>query len=93
MPRQALPGGLRVDGSFFRGTEMAIPVYALHHQEHYCPDAFTFKPAGWRVRPPGANLAEAFRLLNLPFVLLALGLGDTQAKHWRAQRCPLFLQN
>ena len=55
MPRQALPGGLHVDGPFFNeGTELGTPVYALHHQEQYCPDAFTFKPARWRVGPPGA---------------------------------------
>lgn len=46
--RQALPGGIWVDDCFFpAGTEIATPVYALHHQERYHPDAFAFKPTRW----------------------------------------------
>ena len=48
MPRQALSGGLYVDGHVFpEGTELGTPVYALHHQERYHQDPFTFNPARW----------------------------------------------
>lgn len=50
LARQALPGGISVDGHFFpAGTEIGTPVYALHHQERYHPDAFTFNPKRWMV--------------------------------------------
>ena len=62
MPRQALPGGITVDGHFFpEGTEVGTPVYALHHQERYFPDAFAFKPARWLHEDPekGASSFES----------------------------------
>ena len=50
LARQALPGGICVDGHFFpAGTEIGAPIYALHHQERYHPDAFEFKPTRWIV--------------------------------------------
>ena len=74
MPRQALPGGLHVDGNFFpEGTEMGTPVYALHHQEHYYPDAFTFKPARWRVGPSGATPAEDISSSQSAFCPFSIG--------------------
>ena len=74
MPRQALPGGLPVDGNFFpEGTEMGTPVYALHHQEHYYPDAFTFKPARWLVGPSGATPAESISSSQSTFCPFSTG--------------------
>lgn len=46
--REVLPGGLTVDGEWFPpGTDIAVPHYALHHDEQYYPDPFTFKPQRW----------------------------------------------
>lgn len=46
--REVLPGGLSVDGEWFPpGTDIGVPHYALHHDEHYFPDPFTFKPQRW----------------------------------------------
>jgi cytochrome P450 len=46
--REVLPGGLCVDGQWFPpGTDIAVPHYALHHDEHYFPEPFTFKPGRW----------------------------------------------
>ncbi|KAF2680559.1 benzoate 4-monooxygenase cytochrome-like protein P450 [Lentithecium fluviatile CBS 122367] len=46
--REVLPGGLSVDGEWFPpGTDVGVPHYALHHDEHYFPDPFTFKPQRW----------------------------------------------
>ena len=52
LARQVLPGGIHVGELFFPpGTEIGTPIYALHHQERYHPDAFTFKPERWLVGP------------------------------------------
>ena len=74
MPRQALPGGIHVDGHFFpEGTELGTPVYALHHQERYFPDAFTFKPARWRVGLPGATRGESDLFSQSAFCAFGIG--------------------
>ena len=50
LTRQVLPGGLEFEGRYFpTGTEIATPIYALHHQELYHPEAFEFKPSRWIV--------------------------------------------
>lgn len=50
MPREVLPGGFEVDGHFFHeDTEIGTPHYALHHEELYFPDPFTYKPERWLV--------------------------------------------
>ncbi|KAF2470541.1 benzoate 4-monooxygenase cytochrome-like protein P450 [Lindgomyces ingoldianus] len=46
--REVLPGGLTVDGDWFPpGTDLAVPHYALHHDESYFPKSFLFKPERW----------------------------------------------
>ncbi|MCJ1385785.1 hypothetical protein MMC17_008909 [Xylographa soralifera] len=45
MPREALAGGVSVNGYHFpAGVEVGIPHYAVHHHEAYFPDPFEFKP-------------------------------------------------
>jgi cytochrome P450 len=46
--REVMPGGLTVDGVWFPpGTDIAVPHYALQHDEQYFPDPFTFNPERW----------------------------------------------
>ena len=74
MPRQALPGGLHVDGNIFPdGTEVETLVYALHHQEHYYPDAFTFNPARWHVGSSAATPAESISSSQSAFCPFGIG--------------------
>ncbi|KAL5375433.1 hypothetical protein DPSP01_011240 [Paraphaeosphaeria sporulosa] len=54
--REVLPGGLSVDGKWFpRGMDIAVPHYALHHDERYFPDPFTFKPERWLSQTTGCS--------------------------------------
>lgn len=56
LARQVLPGGICVEDLFFpAGTKIGTPVYALHHNERYHPDAFTFKPTRWMI---GKDVSE-----------------------------------
>ncbi|KAF2268727.1 cytochrome P450 [Lojkania enalia] len=46
--REVLPGGLTVDGEWYPpGTDIAVPHYALHHDERYVAKPFVFKPQRW----------------------------------------------
>ncbi|KAF2645497.1 cytochrome P450 [Massarina eburnea CBS 473.64] len=48
--REVLPGGLQVDGQFFPpGTDLAVPHYALHHNENYHSEPHKFIPERWIV--------------------------------------------
>jgi cytochrome P450 len=50
LPRKVQEGGLNVLGHYFAaGTELAVPVYALHHDEHYFPDNHKHKPERWLI--------------------------------------------
>lgn len=48
LPREVLPGGLHVDGFHLpAGTDLGVPIYALHHSEEHFPDPWSFKPSRW----------------------------------------------
>ncbi|KAL9587473.1 MAG: hypothetical protein Q9203_003497 [Teloschistes exilis] len=48
MPRQAEAGGIEIDGQFLpQGTEVAVSLYSLHHNEDFHHDAFRFRPERW----------------------------------------------
>ena len=48
LPREVLPGGIVVDGEWLpEGTDVGVPHYAIHHDERYFPDSFTYKPERW----------------------------------------------
>jgi cytochrome P450 len=50
LQREVLPGGLHVDGEWFPpGTDLAVPHYALHHNEKYHFRPFDFLPERWLV--------------------------------------------
>lgn len=48
MWREAEPGGARVDQEFIpAGYDIAICIYALHHNESYFEEPFRFSPDRW----------------------------------------------
>ncbi|WYZ36339.1 hypothetical protein EsH8_XII_000089 [Colletotrichum jinshuiense] len=48
--RQVEPGGVQVGEHFFReGVNIGVPVFALHHDEEYFSDPFSFQPERWIV--------------------------------------------
>ena len=53
--------------------------YCLHHQEQDYPDAFTFKPARWRVGPPGAAPAESKMSILLARMIFLFDLRLSQS--------------
>ena len=74
MPRQALVGGIHVGGHFFpEGTELGVPIYALHHQEQYHRNAFTFKPDRWLRSPLGTATEESLLLSQSAFCPFSVG--------------------
>ncbi|GKZ31767.1 hypothetical protein AbraIFM66950_000552 [Aspergillus brasiliensis] len=48
LPREVLPGGLRVgEWRFPVGTVVAVPIYALHHSEEHFDRPFVYDPSRW----------------------------------------------
>ncbi len=48
MWREAEAGGIHVDGEFIpEGYDVGTCIYAIHHNETYFPDSFTFAPERW----------------------------------------------
>ena len=48
LPREALPGGMTVDGEAIpAGTVVGTPHYTIHHNPDYFPDPFSFVPERW----------------------------------------------
>lgn len=55
LPREVLPGGLKIDDHYFPpGTDINVATYAIHHNPAYYPDPFLFKPERWLVDAPEA---------------------------------------
>ena len=85
MPREILPGGLETDGyTFPAGTVIGTPHYAIHHNEAYYPDPFTFNPSRWIVGAGDALSTEAsVRLAQSAFCPFSIGprgcVGKTMA--------------
>ncbi|MCJ1307926.1 hypothetical protein MMC25_001574 [Agyrium rufum] len=58
MPREVLPGGVTVDGHVFpQGTDIGVPIYALHHQESHFENPFVFRPTRW-IADEGKGVTE-----------------------------------
>ena len=62
LPRETLPGGLKIDGEWFPpGIDVGVPNYTLHHNEEYFPDLFEFRPERWLpVHKQSQTRAESF---------------------------------
>ena len=47
-PREVLQGGTMIEGIYFpEGTDLGTCHYAIHHNEGYYPDSFSYKPERW----------------------------------------------
>jgi cytochrome P450 len=50
LPREVLPGGIRVAGEFFpAGVGLSVPIYTLHHNTEYYPEPHKHIPERWLV--------------------------------------------
>jgi len=59
LAREVLPGGIDIGGHHIpAGTQVGTSSYAIHHNEDYFPDAFSFKPERW-IPDPSAGITEA----------------------------------
>jgi cytochrome P450 len=68
--REVLEGGARVAGEFFpAGTLVGVPIYSIHHNAQYFPEAFAFKPERWI----GSENAEAVKLAQSAFCPFSVG--------------------
>jgi len=57
LQREVLPGGLYVDKQWFPpGTDIAVPHYALHHNEAYHSEPFKFTPERWISGPTRSEM-------------------------------------
>ncbi|CZR61032.1 related to cytochrome P450 67 [Phialocephala subalpina] len=59
LPRTVLPGGIEIDNyQIPAGVEVGVAAYAIHHNERYYEDSFTYRPERWLEDEKG--MGEAF---------------------------------
>lgn len=70
LPREVLAGGITIEGNFFpEGTDISVPIYALHHKEEYFRNADIFDPQRWLdQKKEGTDAADTYSAFN-PFSL------------------------
>ena len=74
MPREVLKGGVNIDGHHFpQGTEIGTGYYALHHNEDYFPDSFTYKPNRWLAGSEPGITKESVQLARSAFCAFSMG--------------------
>ena len=74
LPREVQPGGLSISGVYFPpGTDMGVPHYAIHHNEAYYPDSFTYKPERWIVDPEHGVSEVSVALAQSAFCPFSIG--------------------
>lgn len=80
LARELLTGGLILDGEPLpAGVDVGVAHYAIHHNEAYFPDPFSFKPERWIVGSPtvcGPSVSEAAVSLAQS-AFCAFGVGRT----------------
>lgn len=70
--REVRPGGIIIDDEFIpAGCDVGCSSYAVHHNEDYFPDSFTFKPERWILSPD--NPKEAIDRARSAFSAFSLG--------------------
>ena len=78
--REILPGGLIVDGERLpAGVNVGVPHYAIHHNEKYYPQPFSFRPERWILSGASASelgVSEAVMALAQS-AFCAFGVGKT----------------
>ncbi|KAG7104331.1 Cytochrome monooxygenase AKT7 like protein [Verticillium longisporum] len=66
LPREVLPGGLTIDGSFIpAGTVVGTPHYTIHHNENYYSSPFAYEPERWIVGATRASTGRATTEVDL----------------------------
>ncbi|GJC89905.1 cytochrome P450 monooxygenase apf7 [Colletotrichum liriopes] len=86
--RQVEPSGVQVGEHFFQeGVNIGVPVFALHHDEEYFSDPFSFQPERWIV---GETLKdgtiitpESLRHSSSAFMAFSAGTRDVSESRWR----------
>ncbi|KAL2255764.1 hypothetical protein VTK26DRAFT_2742 [Humicola hyalothermophila] len=77
------PGGMTIDGRHIpEGTDVGVPLYAIHHNERYYQDPWTFRPERWLEDDGTGSLERAKAVFN-PFSIgmrscLGKGLAMTE---------------
>ncbi|MCJ1247414.1 hypothetical protein MMC30_004628 [Trapelia coarctata] len=72
--REVLEGGINIDGHYLpKGIDVGTPHYALHHNEEYFPDSFTYKPSRWLVNPDVGITHESVELARSAFCAFSMG--------------------
>ncbi|ETI28866.1 hypothetical protein G647_01318 [Cladophialophora carrionii CBS 160.54] len=58
LDRLVLPGGAMIDGRHIpAGTTVGVPIYAIHHNETYFPNSFSYIPERWIPGPESSATA------------------------------------
>jgi cytochrome P450 len=58
LDRLVLEGGAMIDGHHIpAGTTVGVPIYAIHHNETYFPDSFSYIPERWIPGPESSATA------------------------------------
>ena len=81
LPRETLPGGLKVDGEWFPpGVDLGVPTYTLHHNAEYFPDPFEFRPERWLPMDKRSRIsAESFTAPTASEAAIDTGLEVAQS--------------
>lgn len=96
LPREVLPGGIRVDGEYFpAGTDLGVPHYAIHHNAEYYPDPYQYRPERWLTENGGAEDDTGERLSKAQSAFTAFGVGRTSCigKHLAEQEMRLAISH
>lgn len=81
VPREVLPGGAVIDGKFYPGgTVVGVSTYALHHNEEYFPDPFSFSPERWIVDHAGGVSNESVARAQSAFCPFSIGIRGCMGK-------------
>lgn len=71
--REVETGGAMIDGELFpAGSDVATAIYAIHHNEAFFPDPFTFRPERWIVEEGGSTKGSV-ELAHSAFTVFSLG--------------------
>ncbi|KAL3425968.1 cytochrome p450 family protein [Phlyctema vagabunda] len=74
LPREVLEDGIAIEGQFYHaGTIVGVSAYAMHHNEAYFPQSFSFIPERWIVNPENGVSAESVALARSAFCPFSAG--------------------
>ena len=89
LPREVLSSGLDVDGIHLpSGSDVGVPIYALHHNEEYFPEPWAFKPSRWIAGQDGTTEEDVKRARSA-FSVFGYGRTSCVGKHLAYQELAL----